>query len=140
MLVEAVRPFALRLIRERLLPIAAGRRALRALRQAADLAQAFPRRVDDLWDQLEAGEITFGIELRRLELIINRLNGMVNRISFSIVVAALIVGSALILLGGKEAWELPLLGLQIPVAQIVFLGAILAGAWYILWLIRTRNL
>jgi ubiquinone biosynthesis protein len=140
MLVEAVRPFALRLIRERFLPIAAGRRALRALRQAADLAQTFPRRVDDLWDQLEAGEITFGIELRRLELIINRLNGMVNRISFSIVVAALIVGSALILLGGKEAWELPLLGLQIPVAQIVFLGAILAGAWYILWLIRTRNL
>jgi ubiquinone biosynthesis protein len=139
-LVDAVRPFAMRMVRERLLPVVAGRRALRALRQAADLAQAFPRRVDDLWDQLEAGDVTFGVELRRLELIINKLNSMVNRISYSVVVAALIVGSALLLLGGREAWVMPVLGLQIPVGQIVFLGAILAAAWFIIWLIRSRNL
>jgi ubiquinone biosynthesis protein len=139
-LVDAVRPFAMRMVRERLLPVVAGRRALRALRQAADLAQAFPRRVDDLWDQLDAGEVTFGVELRRLELIINKLNSMVNRISYSVVVAALIVGSALLLLGGREAWVMPVLGLQVPVGQIVFLGAILAAAWFIIWLIRSRNL
>jgi ubiquinone biosynthesis protein len=139
-LVEAARPFAVQLARQHLLPVVAGRRALRALRQAADLAQSFPRRMDDLWDQLEAGEITFGVELRRLDLILQRANSMVNRISFSILVAALVVGSALILLGGKESWELPILGLQIPVAQIVFLGAMGAGAWFILWLIRSRNL
>jgi ubiquinone biosynthesis protein len=139
-LVDAVRPFAMRMVRERLLPVVAGRRALRALRQAADLAQAFPRRVDDLWDQLEAGEVTFGVELQRLELIINKLNSMVNRISYSVVVAALIVGSALLLLGGREAWVMPVLGLQVPVGQIVFLGAILAAVWFIIWLIRSRNL
>jgi ubiquinone biosynthesis protein len=139
-LVEAVRPFAMRLVRERLLPVVAGRRAFRALRQAADLAQAFPRRLDDLWDQLEAGDVTFGVEVRRLELIIKKLNSMVNRISYSVVVAALIVGSALLLLGGREAWEMPVLGIQVPVAQIVFLGAILAAAWFIIWLIRSRNL
>ena len=139
-LVDAVRPFAMRMVRERMMPVVAGRRALRALRQAADLAQAFPRRLDDLWDQLEAGDVTFGVEVRRLELIINKLNSMVNRISYSVVVAALIVGSALLLLGGREAWEMPVLGLQVPVAQIVFLGAILAGVWFIIWLIRSRNL
>jgi ubiquinone biosynthesis protein len=139
-LVEVVRPFALQLVRGGHLPIVAGRRALRAVRQAADLAQAFPRRLDDLWDQLETGEITFGVDLRRLDLILNRANSMVNRISFSVLVAALVVGSALILLGGKESWELPILGLQIPVAQIVFLGAMLAGAWFLLWLMRSRNL
>ena len=139
-LVDAVRPFAMRMVRERMMPVVAGRRALRALRQAADLAQAFPRRLDDLWDQIEAGDVTFGVEVRRLELIINKLNSMVNRISYSVVVAALIVGSALLLLGGREAWEMPVLGLQVPVAQIVFLGAILAGVWFIIWLIRSRNL
>jgi ubiquinone biosynthesis protein len=139
-LVDAVRPFAMRLVRERLQPVVAGRRALRTLRQAADFAQAFPRRLDDLWDQLEAGDVTLGVEVRRLELIINKLNSMVNRISYSVVVAALIVGSALILLGGRDAWEMPLLGIQVPVAQIVFLGAILAGAWFIIWLMRSRNL
>jgi ubiquinone biosynthesis protein len=139
-LVEAVHPFAVQLVRQRFLPVVAGRRAVRAMRQAVDLAGTLPRRVDDLWEQLEAGEITFGVDLRRLDLILNRVNSMVNRISFSVLVAALVVGSALILLGGKESWELPLLGLQIPVAQIVFLGAILAGAWFILWMIRSRNL
>jgi ubiquinone biosynthesis protein len=139
-LVEAVRPFAMRLVRERMSPLVAGRRALRTLRQAADLAQAFPRRLDDLWDQLEEGEITFGVDVRRLDTVINKFNSMVNRVAFSVVVAALIVGSALILHGGKDRWELPFLGLGIPVAQIAFLGAVAAGAWLLISMIRSRNL
>jgi ubiquinone biosynthesis protein len=139
-LVDAVRPFAMQLVRERLSPVVAGRRAIRTLRQAADLAQAFPRRLDDLWDQLEEGQITFGIDVRRLDVIINRLNSMINRVAFSVVVAALIVGSALILHGGKDRWELPLLGLGVPVAQIAFLGAVAAGAWLLISMIRSRNL
>lgn len=139
MLVDAVRPFAIKLVRDRLSPIVAGRRALRSLRQAADLAQAFPRRLDNLWDQLEAGDLTFGVEVRRLEIIINKLNSMLNRVAFSVVVAALIIGSALVLHGGKDRWELPLLGLGIPVAQIAFLGAVAAGAWLLISMIRSRN-
>jgi ubiquinone biosynthesis protein len=139
-LVDAVRPFAERLVRQRLSPVVAGRRALRTLRQAADLAQAFPRRLDDLWDQLEDGDITLGIDLRRLEVIIAKLNSMVNRIAFSMVVAALIVGSALILHGGKESWQLPVLGVGIPVAQIAFLVAVGAGLWLLISMIRSRNL
>jgi ubiquinone biosynthesis protein len=121
-------------------PIVAGRRALRSLRQAADLAQAFPRRLDDLWDQLEEGEITFGVDIRRLEVIIHKLNSMINRVAFSVVVAALIIGSALILHGGKDRWEMPLLGIGVPIAQIAFLGAVFAGAWLLISMIRSRNL
>jgi len=139
-LVEAVRPFAVRLVRERMSPVMAGRRALRSVRQAADLAQAFPRRLDDLWDQLEEGEITFGVDVRHLDRVINKANQMVNRVAFSVVVAALIVGSALILHGGKEKWELPILGVGIPVAQIAFLGAVAAGAWLLISMIRSRNI
>ncbi len=138
-LVDAVRPFAVRLVRERMSPVVAGRRAVRTLRDAADLALAFPRRLDDLWDRLEEGELTFGVEIRRLEVIIQRVNSMINRVAFSVVVAALIVGSALILHGGKERWELPILGLGIPVAQIAFLGAVAAGAWLLISMIRSRN-
>jgi ubiquinone biosynthesis protein len=139
-LVDAVRPFAMRLVRDRLSPLAAGRRTLRTVRQAADLAQAFPRRLDDLWDQVEEGRLTFGVDVRSLETIISRLNSMVNRVAFSVVVAALIIGSALILHGGKERWELPILGFGVPVAQIAFLGAVAAGAWLLLSMIRSRNL
>lgn len=134
-----MRPFAVRLVRDRLSPKVMGRRAMNNLRQAADLAQAFPRRLDDLWDQLEEGDLTFGVDVQRLDQSIHKLNSMVNRIAFSIVVAALIVGSALILHGGKETWELPLLGVGIPVAQIAFWGAIAAGAWLLISMIRSRN-
>jgi ubiquinone biosynthesis protein len=139
-LVDSLRPFAIRLVRERLSPVVAGRRALRAARQAADLAQELPRRLDDLWDQVESGALTFGVEVRRLELIIGKVNSMVNRIAFSVIVAALIVGSALILMGGRESWRLPVLGLEVPVAQIAFLAAVLAGFWFIISVIRSRTL
>jgi ubiquinone biosynthesis protein len=138
-LVDAVRPFAARLVRERMSPLMAGRRALRSARQAADLAQAFPRRLDDLWNQLEEGELTFGVDVRRLDMVVNKVNNMINRVAFSVVVAALIVGSALILHGGKESWELPILGVGIPVAQIAFLGAVAAGVWLLISMIRSRN-
>ena len=140
MLVDAVRPFAMQLVRARLSPIMAGRRAMRSMRYAADLAQAFPQRLDDLWDQLEEGELTFRIDVNRLELIIGKLNSLGNRIAFSVVVAALIIGSALILHGGKESWNLPLLGIGIPVAQIAFLGAVAAGVWLLISMIRSRNI
>jgi ubiquinone biosynthesis protein len=109
------------------------------VRQAADLAQAFPRRLDDLWDQLEEGEITLGVEVRHLETVISQLNSMVNRVAFSVVVAALILGSALILLGGRQAWRFPLLGLSIPIAQIAFIGAVIAGLWLLVSMIRSRT-
>jgi ubiquinone biosynthesis protein len=138
--VDALQPFAEQLVRERLSPLLAGRRALRSLRQAADLAQALPRRVDDLWDQLEEGDITLGVDLRRLELIITKLNSMINRLAFAVLVAALIMGSALILNGGKDSWRLPILGLGVPVAQIAFLLAAGTAGWLLITMIRSRNL
>ena len=138
-LADAVRPFAERLVRERLSPLTAGRQALHAIRQAADLAQAFPRRLDDLWDQLEEGDLTVGVDVRRLNVLISRLNSMVNRLAFAVVVAALIIGSALILHGGKDRWQLPILGVGIPVAQIVFLVAFAAAVWLIISMIRSRG-
>jgi len=139
-LVDAVRPFATQLVRARMSPLVAGRRAFRTLRQASDLVQDLPRRVGDLWDQLEQGDLTVGVDLRRLLEVVGHFHGMVNRIAFSIVVAALIVGSALMLLGGKNSWILPILGIGVPVAQIVFVGAVVAGAWLLIWMIRSRNL
>jgi ubiquinone biosynthesis protein len=135
-----VRPFAERLVRERLSPVLAGRKALRTVRQAADLAQALPRRLDDLWDQLEEGEITVGVEIRRLEVVMNTANSMINRVVFALVVAALIIGSALILRAGEGAREFTLLGLSVPVAELSFVGAVVAAAWLLITMIRARHI
>lgn len=139
-LVDAARPFAVHLARARISPLTAGRRAYRTLRQATDMVEDWPRRLDDLWDQLEQGDLTLGVDVRRLPKVVAQLHSMVNRIAFSIVVAALIVGSSLMLLGGKDSWVLPVLGLGIPVAQIVFVGAVIAGVWLLIWMVRSRSL
>jgi ubiquinone biosynthesis protein len=140
-LVDAVRPFAVRLLRDKFSPVRASRRTFRTLRQAADLAQAFPRRLDDLWDQLEEGELTIGVEVRRLQEVISALRSIATLLVYAVVVAALVIGSALILRGGADASRFTLLGLiNVPVAEVAFLGAVLAGAWLLISLIRSRNL
>jgi ubiquinone biosynthesis protein len=112
---------------------------MRTLRQAADLAQSFPRRLDDLWDQLEEGEITVGVEIRRLEVVIGQAHSMVNRVAFGVVVAALIIGSALIIRAAEGAREFTLLGLSIPVAELSFIFAVVAGAWLLISMIRSGS-
>ena len=140
MLVEAVRPFAEQLVRHRLSPLTTGRRALHTLRQAVNMAQSLPRRLEDLWDQLEQGELSIGIDVRRLEIVISKLDSMVNRLAFSVLVAALVIGSSLILHGGKDSWQLPILAVDIPVAQILFLVAAGAAVWLVITMIRSRGL
>jgi ubiquinone biosynthesis protein len=64
-----------------------------------------------------------------------------NRLSFSIIVAALVVGSALVLAGGAElVLRIPFVNLNLPLAQIGFVMAALMGAWLVLSIIRSRGL
>jgi len=90
-LADAVRPFAERLVRERLSPLAAGRQALRARPPGSRPGQAFPRRLDDCGIYWKRAIFTVGIDVRRLNVLISRLNSMVNRLAFAMLVAALIV-------------------------------------------------
>jgi ubiquinone biosynthesis protein len=141
LLVDAVRPFAVRLLREKFSPVRASRRTFRTLRQAADLAQSFPLRLDDLLDQVEQGEFTVGVEVRKLNELISAVRNIAVLLVYAMVVAALVIGSALILRGGSDAASFTLLGLiDIPVAQLAFLGAVLASAWLLISLIRSRKL
>ncbi len=139
-LVEAVQPFARRLVQERLSLRRAGNGFLRTLRQTNQLMRDLPQRVDDFWDQLEEGEITIGIDLRRLESLTAKLDVVVNRLAFSVVVAALIIGSSLIILGGAASKTWHFLGLSLPIAELSFILAGLLGAWLLISIIRSRGL
>ncbi len=139
-LVEAVRPFARRLVQERMSLRRAGSGFLRTLRQTDQLVRDLPQRVDDFWDQLEEGEVTIGIDLRRLESLTSKLDVVVNRLAFSIVVAALIIGSSLIILGGAASKTWHFLGLSLPIAEMSFILAGLLGAWLLISIIRSKGL
>lgn len=139
-LVEAVKPFARRVMSEKLSLRRTGGGFIKTLRQTDRLMRDLPQRVNDLWYQLEEGEITFGIELRRLSALIDKLDVVVNRLSFSIVVAALIIGLAVIIAGGPAISTWTLFGLSLPIAQIGFILAGLLGAWLLFSIIRSKGL
>jgi ubiquinone biosynthesis protein len=142
-LVEALEPFVRQLVQDKLSIKRIGGSAMRTFEALNMLAQRLPNRLDDLWDQLDEGELTVGVSVRDLRMIIQRLDRVANRLAFALVVAALIIGSALILMGGEGTqtlFRIPGLGFAVPVAQVSFILAGLTGAWLLWSIIRTRGM
>jgi len=140
-LVEAAQPFVARIARERFAPEHLARRGLRFLRQADRLAQDIPPRLDSISAKLDNGELTIGLDVRRLEMILSKIDTVGNRLAFAMVIAALIVGSALVISGGDRAavFRVPLTGWGLPIAQLGFIVSALMGAWLIFSIIRSRG-
>jgi ubiquinone biosynthesis protein len=141
-LVDLAKPFAEQLIRERYSPQRLGTELLHLARGGSRLAQDLPRHTETLLGQLESGGMTIGVALRQLEDVIGKLDRVANRLAFSIVVAAIIIGSSLLILGGTQAavWRLPLVGWGLPVAQLWFMAAGLMGMWLLFSILRSRGL
>lgn len=141
-LVKQAEPFVTEFMAQRLSLRRAGTRALQTLQELDELVQVLPQRIEILSEQLEQGNMTLGVDMRRLEELLARLDTIANRLSFSIIVAALIVGSSLILLGGAQAavWRLPLLGWPLPIAQISFIVAGILALWLLWSIFRRRGL
>lgn len=141
-LVEKARPFVKQLVSEQLSLQRFGERAVRTLHEIDQLVQVLPQRLDRLSSQLEQGDMTLGIDLRHLQNLLVKLDRIANRLSFSILIAALIIGSALIILGGEAAsvWRIPIIGIALPVAQVSFLIAGLLAAWLLFSIMRSKGL
>ncbi|MBN1640397.1 MAG: AarF/ABC1/UbiB kinase family protein [Anaerolineae bacterium] len=142
-LIPALQPYVRRLVQDKLSIRRIGNSALRSFTSLNTLIQRFPNRLDELWDQLDEGNLTVGVSIRDLRTIIRRVDRIANRLSFALVVAALIIGSALILMGGSEIqalFQIPGLDVAIPVAQVSFVLAGLTGAWLLWSIIRTRGM
>ena len=139
-LVETARPFVARMVRERYSPSYISRRGMRGLRQLERLAEEVPPRLGSISAQLDEGRLTLGFDLRRLDHVLRRLDKVTNRLAFSIVVAALIVGSALVMASGTAAFRLPIIGMALPIAQVGFVMAGLMAGWLLFTIIRSRGM
>jgi ubiquinone biosynthesis protein len=142
-LVPTLEPFVRQLVQDKLSVKRIGGNALRSFTSINTLIQRLPNRLDDLWDQLDDGDLTVGVSVRDLRMIIQRVDRIANRMAFAIIVAALIIGSALILMGGTQIqalFQIPGLNLAVPVAQVSFILAGLTGAWLLWSIIRSRGM
>jgi ubiquinone biosynthesis protein len=143
-IVGTMEPYVRKLVQSKLSIKRIGLNAMRTVGSLNTLAQRLPIRLDELWDQIDEGNLTVGVTVRDISYILGRADRIVNRVVFSVLVAALILGSALVLRMGDAAaealFQIPWLGLSIPFAQLGFIFAGVCGAWLLWSIIRSRGL
>jgi ubiquinone biosynthesis protein len=136
-LAEMAKPFGEHLLHERFSWQRLQDEALQTVGAASRLMQDLPQRAEFLMERLGDGAVTLGIDLRQLTRIIAKFDSMVSRLAFSVVVAALIVGSAVVIHGGATEWNF--LGLSLPIAHLSFVLAVVMGAWLLMSIVRSRG-
>lgn len=124
---EEALPVLRKVLRARYKPKALAQRSWQALRRALSLAEKLPHDVSRLLRKARRGQLRIGLELAHLQHVGNQLNQAANRLAMSLVIAALIIGSSIVMTvqGGPTLWGLPAFGF------LGFCGAVLGGLWLV---------
>ena len=110
---ELTEPYVKKMMEERTKASYIMREAAKTIWDFAHLVKAFPKRVNHILAKAEKGTLKLELEHQGLENFIEELDIASNRLSFSMIIAALIVGSSLIIQTGMSPslFGVPLLGI-----------------------------
>ena len=110
---ELTEPYVKKMMEERTKASYIMKEAAKTLWDFAHLVKAFPKRVNHILTKAEKGTLKLKLEHQGLENYIEELDIVSNRLSFSLIIAALIVGSSLIIQTGMSPslFGVPLLGI-----------------------------
>ena len=131
-LIRLARPFMRRIRLERMRPARLAEEIARTGSGYLQLLRELPEELRTILRQLRGGRMRIEFEHRGLQALGAALDRVSNRIAFAIVLAALIVGSSLIVLSDiPPHWhDIPVIGL------LGFLVAGIMGFWLLLSIIR----
>ena len=112
-------------VRARWQPRAIGQRAWKALGRGLALAEQLPHDLSSLLRRARRGRLQVGLELAHLRRVGDQLDRAASRLALALVIAALIIGSSIVMTvsGGPTLLGLPAFGL------LGFLGAVVGGLW-----------
>jgi ubiquinone biosynthesis protein len=112
-------------VRARWQPRAIGQRAWKAIGRGLALAEQLPHDLSSLLRRARRGRLQVGLELTHLRRVGDQLDRAASRLSLALVIAALIIGSSIVMTvsGGPTLLGLPAFGL------LGFLGAVVGGLW-----------
>jgi len=132
----AAKPYAQKLVSQQFAPSHLARRAGRRLWEFTRFLDRAPRKIAELVNRLLAGKLGFAFEHKGLESFTLELERASNRLSFSVIVAALIIGSSLVLLTkvGPTYGTVPVLGI------VGYCTAAVLGFWLLLAILRRGRL
>ena len=126
-------PMLTKALHARYQPQALARRGWESMRRIAEVVTGLP---DDLARLLRAarrGRVQVHIDVQNLQRVGDQLDNAASRLTVALIVAALIIGSSIVMTvgGGPQLFGLPAFGL------IGFLGAGLGGVWLLLSITRS---
>jgi ubiquinone biosynthesis protein len=107
----------------------------RSIRHFLSLQRQFPLHLFQIMDKLDRGELAIGFEHKNIEGLRKTLEHIFNRLTSGIIIAAMIIGSTMIITTGVGPllFGFPALGL------IGYLISALLGLWLVFNIIRTRK-
>jgi len=130
---EMTAPYVKKMIEEKTKASHIIKSAEKTVMDMVNLVKNFPRRFNHLLTKAEKGTLKFELEHLGLDALVEELDIMSNRLSFSLIIAALIVGSSLIIQTrmSPSLFGVPLLGI------IGFLIAWFLGIGLLISIIRS---
>jgi ubiquinone biosynthesis protein len=135
-IIEHVKPYARKLMIRRLDPTRQLRELSRMVGETFMLFKKLPSDMREILTKIKKDELGIRFEHRGLERITRELDRSSNRLSFAVVIAALIIGSALVFqtAAGPKLFGYPILGLA------GFLMASILGLWLLIGILRSGKL
>jgi len=132
-IIKESQPYATRLYVESMSPGTVIKDAARALSDYRDLAERFPIEAARILKKIDEGKIGIEFKHRGLEEFMGEMDRSSNRLTFAIIIAALIVGSSLVIAAeaAPTIFGLPALGV------LGFIIASILGLWLAFQIIRS---
>ncbi len=131
-IIKYVQPFVKNIIKERYNPKKVGEDLLEYSSDMISILKELPQEIHSIIKQTQEGCIKFEMKHSGLDDMIYTHNMISKRLSVSIVLAALIIGSSLIVLSGiPPRWnDIPIIGLAgMLVSSVIGLGLLLSFLW-----------
>jgi ubiquinone biosynthesis protein len=134
-MVAELYPFIRRALLARYTPNALAKRGWHSLASMLDLLTGLPQDLRQLLRAARGGQFKLNIDMERLKHFGDQLDQAASRLSIGIVIAALIIGSSIVMTvkGGPTLLGLPLFGF------IGFICAVIGGIWLLFSIWRSRR-
>ena len=118
-------PLLRQVLRARYHPKAMAKRAWTSAQRLMELTEQLPQDLSRLLRNARQGRLNIGLEIQSLKRVGNQLDRAANRLSLSLIIAALIIGSSIVMTvgGGPTLLGLPAFGL------LGFVGAGVGALW-----------
>jgi ubiquinone biosynthesis protein len=130
-IIESLRPFARRSSLQDLEPARLLRQMRRVMQDTGDLAMRLPDDLNVILRKFRQGKLQVHIQHEHLESLIKTLDRSSNRISFALIIAALLVASSLLV---------PQQGTLQSIGILGYVIAAIGGAWLIVSILRSGKL